>query len=120
MCGGNKDCGCNKPRLSGCGCKKEEPKIHHAHVHHNHGHHGHHGHGHHGHGHHGHGHHGHGHHGHGHHGHCHTHVACGCNEIYDANSLCKSNVSCYINSNRTFSTKVMYIKHYHLDLESGC
>ena len=94
MCGGNKDCGCNKPKPSGCGCKKEEPKkYHHAHIHHSHGH------------------------GHGC-GHGCKHVVCGCNQIYDANSLCKSNVSCYINSNRTYSTKVMYIKRYHLDLES--
>lgn len=96
MCGGNKNCGCNKPKDRGCGCHKEEPKR------------------------------------------CREEKRCeerrceepkrchreepvrDCrrfNSLWDSNSICRSNIACYVNSNRGFDTKVKYIQHYHLDRE---
>lgn len=37
------------------------------------------------------------------------------NYLFDAQSLCRSNVRCLIESGRNFSSKVKYIKQYHLD-----
>ena len=43
------------------------------------------------------------------------------NSLNDSNSSCRDNISCYLNSNKDFNTKAVYIRRYHLDvLDNKC